>query len=56
MTSTQDYNTRSKEISDSKILNQILKLREELMKNLKKSFINILYLCMYNVYMQRYKH
>ena len=36
MSSTHDYNTRSKEMSDSKILVEILKLREELVENFKK--------------------
>ena len=38
MSSAHDYNTRSKEISDSKVLVEISKLREELVENLKKSF------------------
>ena len=37
MSSTHDYNTRSKEMSDSKILVEILKLREELVENFKKN-------------------
>ena len=37
MSSTHDYNTRSKEMSDSKILVEISKLREELVENLKKA-------------------
>ena len=42
MSSTHDYNTRSKEMSDSKILVEILKLREELVENfLKKNFTDI---------------
>ena len=41
MSSAHDYNTRSKEISDSKVLVEILKLREELVENLKKSFTDI---------------
>ena len=36
MASTHDYNTRSKEMSDSKILDEISKPREELVENLKK--------------------
>ena len=41
MSSTHDYNTRSKEVSDSKILDEISKLREELVENFKKSFTDI---------------
>ena len=41
MSSTHDYNTRSKEISDSKVLVEISKLREELVENFKKSFTGI---------------
>ena len=42
MSSTHDYNARSKEMSDSKILVEILKLREELVENfLKKNFTDI---------------
>ena len=42
MSSTHDYNTRSKEMSDSKILVEILKLREELVENFfKKNFTDI---------------
>ena len=41
MSSTHDYNTRSKEISDSKIIVEISKLREELVENFKKSFTDI---------------
>ena len=37
MSSTHDYNTRNKEMSDSKILDEISKLREELVENFKKS-------------------
>ena len=33
MSSTHDYNTRSKEMSDCKILVEISKLREELVEN-----------------------
>ena len=40
MSSTHDYNTRSKELSDLKILDEISKLREE-MDNFKKSFTDI---------------
>ena len=40
MSSTHDYNTRSKEIGDSKIL-EVSKHREELVENLKKSFADI---------------
>ena len=36
MSSTHDYNTRSKEMSDSKILDEISKLREELVENFLK--------------------
>ena len=41
MSSTHNYNTRSKEISDSKILEVISMLREELVDNFLKSFTNI---------------
>ena len=41
MSSTHDYNTRSKEMSDSKILVEISKLREELVENFKKIFTDI---------------
>ena len=41
MSSTHDYNTRSKEMSDSKILVEMSKLREELMENFNKSFNDI---------------
>ena len=42
MSSTHDYNTRSKEMSDSKILVEILKLREELVDNFfKNNFTDI---------------
>ena len=41
MSSTHDYNTRSKETSDYKVLVKISKLREELVENLKKSFTDI---------------
>ena len=41
MYSTHDYNTRSKETSDSKGLVEISKLREELVENFKKSFTDI---------------
>ena len=35
MSSTLDYNTRSKETSDCQILDQIAKLREKLVDNFK---------------------
>ena len=41
MSSTHDYKTRCKQISDSKILDEISKLREELVENFKKSFTDI---------------
>ena len=41
MSSTHDYNTRSKETSDYKVLVKISKLREELVENFKKSFTDI---------------
>ena len=42
MSSTHDYNARSKEMSDSKILVEILKLREELVDNFfKNNFTDI---------------
>ena len=41
MSSTHDYNTRSKKMSDSKILVEISKLREEFVKNFKKIFTDI---------------
>ena len=41
MSSTHGYNTRSKEMSDSKILDEISTLREELVENFKKSFTDI---------------
>ena len=41
MFSTHDYNTRSKEMSESKTLDEISQLREELVENLKKSFTDI---------------
>ena len=41
MSLTHDYNTRSKEMSDFKIVDEISKLREELAENFKKSFTNI---------------
>ena len=41
MSSTHDCNTRSKEMSDSKILDEISKLREELVENFKKTFTDI---------------
>ena len=41
MSSAHDYNTKSKEMSDSKILVEISKLREELVENFKKSFTDI---------------
>ena len=41
MYSTHDYNTRSKETSDSKGLVEISKLRAELVENFKKSFTDI---------------
>ena len=41
MSLIHDYNARSKEMSDSKILDEIWKLREELVENFKKSFADI---------------
>ena len=41
MSSTHDYNTRSKETSDPKILDKITKLREELVGNFKESFTDV---------------
>ena len=41
MYSIHDYNTRSKEMSDFKILDEISKFREELVENFKKSFTDI---------------
>ena len=41
MSSTHGYSTRSKERSDSKILDKISKLREELVENFKKGFTDI---------------
>ena len=41
MSSTHDYNTKSKEMTDSKTLDEISKLREELVENFKKNFTNI---------------
>ena len=41
MSSTHNYNTRGKEMNDSKILDEISKLREELVENFKKSFSDI---------------
>ena len=41
MSSTLDCNTRSKEINDSTILDEISKLREELVKNFLKIFTDI---------------
>ena len=41
MSSAHDYNTRSKEKSDSKVLDEITKLREELVENFLKSFTDI---------------
>ena len=41
MSSTHNYNTRSKETSGSKIKDKITKHREELVENLKKSFTGI---------------
>ena len=41
MSSTHNYNTTSKEISDSKIFYEISKLREELVEDFKKSFTDI---------------
>ena len=41
MPSTHDYNTKSQEMSDSRILYEISKLREELVENFKKSFTDI---------------
>ena len=38
MSSTYDYNTRSKQMSDSKILDEISKLREELRENFMFSY------------------
>ena len=37
MSSTDNYNARSKEMSDSKVLGEISKLREELVENFKKN-------------------
>ena len=37
MSSTHDYNKRSKEVSDFKISDEISKLREELVENFKKA-------------------
>ena len=37
MSSTHEYNTRSKEMSDSKVLDEISKLREELVENFRKN-------------------
>ena len=41
MSSTHNYNTTSKDISDSKIFYEISKLREELVEDFKKSFTDI---------------
>ena len=41
MSLTHDYKTRSKEMSDFKIVDEISKLREELAENFKKSFTDI---------------
>ena len=41
MSSTHDYNTRGKEMSDSKILVEISKFREELVENFYKGLTNI---------------
>ena len=41
MSSTHDCNMRSKEMSDSKILDEISKLREELVDDFKKRFTDI---------------
>ena len=41
MSSTHDYDTRRKEMNDSKILGEISKLREELVKNFLKIFTNV---------------
>ena len=41
MSSTHDYYTRSKEMSDSKILDEISRPREELVENSRKSFTGI---------------
>ena len=41
MSLTHDYKTRSKEMSDFKIVDEISKLREELVENFKKSFTDI---------------
>ena len=41
MSPTHDYNTRSKEMSYSKILAEISQLREESVENFKKSFTDI---------------
>ena len=38
MSSTDNYNARSKEMSDSKLLGEISKLREELVENFKKNY------------------
>ena len=37
ISSTHDYNTRSKEMSDSKILDKSSKLREKLVENFKRA-------------------
>ena len=41
MSRTHDYNTRSKEMSDSEIFDDISKLREELVENFYESFTDI---------------
>ena len=41
MSSPHDYNTRSKQINDSKILAEISKLTEELVEYFQKSFTDI---------------
>ena len=40
MSSNHNYNTRSKETNDSKILDEISKFREKLVKNFQKSLID----------------
>ena len=41
MSSTHYYNTRSQKVSDSNILDEISKLREELVENFEKIFTDI---------------
>ena len=41
MSSTHNYNTRSKEMTDSKTLDEIARLREERVENFRKSFTDI---------------